>query len=388
MAYQDEKIKAMDAENLNYQAMLRGFKDKRNPDLIKDFSDGETHTTEESVANKNINPDAIPDQFYPSEEGANNYGIMGDTIATGYNTIKSAVDYGLQIVPMAETILNPIERDGSLEGYSGLYDYANTLFTTDVKGEEFRKISKNQIEHPDVVRYLENYKKDNVLTEENLINHLNQTLGLDVVSLDDLEKKYKGNVEVANAATAELKSLEKDLLGINDWHEDENFYYVKNLRPIEGVNVAWTKHGDLQMPHYGIFKFDDKGQGVMMRHSATNLKDSWNPITSLIGEYGGFGTQPSHEYDIELYGDPGAQTAGAIAGGVATMFTPSGARQAGLAALKVPGMWNKAKGLAKAPFTGMGKAIPTTKKGAAIAGGIASVPVAGAFDIQSRLLGE
>jgi len=362
MAYQDEKMKAMDAENLNYQAMLRGFKDKRNPDLIKDFSDGETHTTEESVANKNINPDAVPDRFYPSEEGANNYGIMGDTIATGYNTIKSAVDYGLQIVPMAETILNPIERDGSLEGYSGLYDYANTLFTTDVKGEEFRKISKNQIEHPDVVRYLENYKKDNVLTEENLIKHLNQTLGLDVVSLDDLERKYKGNKEVADAATAELKSLENDLLGINDWYEDEDFYYVKNLRPIEGVNVAWTKHGDLQMPHYGIFKFDNKGQG--------------------------FGTQPSHEYDIELYGDPGAQTAGAIAGGVAAMFTPAGARQAGLAALKVPGMWNKAKGLFKAPFTGMSKAIPTSPKGAAIAGGIASTPVAGAFDIQSRLLGE
>ena len=381
MAYQEEKMKVMDAENLNYQAMLRGFKDKRNPDLIKDFSDGETHNVEESVESKNINPEAIPDRFYPSEEGANEYGIMGDTIATGYNAIKSGIDFGLQTIPAIETVVNPIGK------YSGLYDYANTLFTTDVKGEEFRKISKNQIEHPDVVRYLENYKKDNVLTEENLINHLNQTLGLDVVSLDDLEKKYKGNKEVADAATDELKSLEKDLLGINDWYEDEDFYYVKNLRPIEGVNVAWTKYGDLQMPHYGIFKFDNKGQGVMMRHSATNLKDSWNPVTSLIGKQG-FGTLPSHEYDIELYGDPGAQQLGMGIGMVGGFFTPAGARQAGITALKTPGTWGKMKETVKLPWKGIKSVAPTSTKGAAMASGIAATPVAGAFDIQSRLLGE
>ena len=387
MAYIDEKIKAMDAENLNYQAMLRGFKDKRNPDVIKDFSDNETHNVEESVANKNINPDAIPDRFYPSEKGANNYGIMGDTIATGYNTIKSAVDYGLQTIPAIETIVNPIERHGGLEGYSGGYDYFNTLFTTDVKGEEFRKISKNQIEHPDVVRYLENYKKDNVLTEETLVKHLNKYLGLDIVSLDDLERKYKGNKEVSDAASHELKSLENEYLGINDWYEDEDFYYVKNLRPIEGVNVAWTKYGDLQMPHYGIFKFDDDGQGTMMRHSATNLKDSWNPVTSWIGDQG-FGTQPSHEYDIELYGDPGAQQAGFGLGMLGGFFTPAGARQAGITALKTPGTWGKIKETVKLPWKGIKSVTPTSPKGAAIAGGIASTPVAGAFDIKSRLLGE
>ena len=372
----DEKFKP-DESFTDLNESYEATRSKRDPSLIKDFSD---KTVEESVGDQNINPDAIPDRFYPSEEGSNEYGLMGDAAFTGYNALKSIADFTLQTVPMAETVLNPVGK------YSGLYDYTNTLFNTDVKGEEFRKIAKNQIEHPDVVRYLENYKKDNVLTEENLINHLNQTLGLDVVSLDDLEKKYKGNKEVADAATDELKSLEKDLLGINDWYEDEDFYYVKNLRPIEGVNVAWTKYGDLQMPHYGIFKFDNKGQGVMMRHSATNLKDSWNPVTSLIGKQG-FGTLPSHEYDIELYGDPGAQTAGAIAGGVATMFTPAGARQAGITALKAPGMWKKARGLAAAPFTGMGKAV-TSSKGAAITGGIASTPVAGAFDIKSRLLGE
>ena len=350
------------------------------------------HTVEESVDNKNINPEAIPDKFSPSEEGSNEYGIMGDMAFTGYNALKSMADFTLQTVPIAETILNPVERDGSLEGYSGGYDYFNTLFTTDVKGEEFRKIAKNQIEHPDVVRYLENYKKDNVLTEDILVNHLNKTLGLDVVSLDDLEKKYKGNKEVADAGDAEIKSLlNEGWLGLDDWNEDEDFYYVKNLRPIEGVNVAWTKYGDLQMPHYGIFKFDDKGQGTMMRHSATNLKESWNPITSWIGEQG-FGTQPSHEYDIELYGDPGAQQVGMGIGMVGSLFTPAGARQAGITALRTPGWWNKAKGLATAPFKGfkgMGKkVVPTSPKGVAMASGIATMPVAGAFDIKSRLLGE
>ena len=373
----DEKFKP-DESFTDLNEAYEATRAKRDPSLIKDFSE---KTVEESVGDQNINPDAIPDRFSPSEEGSNEYGIMGDAAFTGYNAVKSLADFTLQTVPMVETILNPVGK------YSGMYDYANTLFNTDVKGEEFRKISKNQIEHPDVVRYLENYKKDNVLTEENLINHLNQTLGLDVVSLDDLEKKYKGNKEVADAATAELKSLENDLLGINDWYEDEDFYYVKNLRPIEGVNVAWTKYGDLQMPHYGIFKFDDKGQGVMMRHSATNLKDSWNPVTSWIGDQG-FGTQPSHEYDIELYGDPGAQQAGFGLGMLGGFFTPAGARQAGITALKTPGTWGKMKETVKLPWKGIKSVTPTSPKGAAIAGGIASTPVAGAFDIKSRLLGE
>ena len=374
----DEKFKP-DESFTDLNESYEATRSKRDPSLIKDFSD---KTVEESVGDQNINPDAIPDRFYPSEEGSNEYGLMGDAAFTGYNALKSIADFTLQTVPMAETVLNPVGK------YSGLYDYTNTLFNTDVKGEEFRKIAKNQIEHPDVVRYLENYKKDNVLTEDTLVKHLNNTLGLDIVSLDDLERKYKGNKEVAAAGDDVVKSLlSEGWLGLDDWHEDENFYYIKNLRPISGVNVAWTKYGDLQMPQYGIFKFDNKGQGVMMRHSATNLKDSWNPITSFIGEHGGFGTLPSHEYDIELYGDPGAQQLGMALGVVGTAFTPAGARNAGLAALKAPGIWKKARGLAAAPFTGMGKAVTSTK-GAAITGGIASVPVAGAFDIKSRLLGE
>jgi len=35
----------------------------------------------------------------------------------------------------------------------------------------------------------------------------------------------------------------------------------------------------------------------------------------------------------------------------------------------------------KLPWKGAKSVVPTTKKGAAIAGGIASVPVAGAFDV-------
>jgi hypothetical protein len=361
---------------------------KKDAELFgTESADVQEHTAEESVANKNINPEAIPDNegwgtaADPEaikkglrEIQGNNYGIMGDAAFTGYNALKSLSDFTLQTVPMAETILNPVGK------YSGLYDYANTLFTTDVKGADFQKISKNQIEHPDIIRYLENYKQDHVLNEERVIDHLNNTLGLDVVNLTDLLSKYKGNKEVADAASHELKSLEEQYLTQNDWYEDEDFYYIKNFKEMEGVNVAWTKYGDIQMPNYGIFKFDNKGQGNMMRHSATNLKDSWNPVTSWIGEQG-FGSKPSHEYDIELYGDPGAQNLGFGLGMLGGFFTPAGARQAGITALKTPGTWGKIKETVKLPWKGAKSVVPTTKKGAAIAGGIASVPVAGAFDV-------
>ena len=350
MAYQDEKMKAMDAENLNYQVMLEGFKDKRNPDLIKDFSDGETHTVEESVANKNINPEAIPD-------GENKYGMLGDTIATGYNVAKTVSDFVLETLPIAETVINPIGE------YSGLYDYANTLFTTDLQNADFQKISKNQKNNPDIISYLENYKQDYALDEKKVIDHLNEKLGLDVVNLEDLLNKYKGNQEVATASKIAIEEIEKDYLTDNDWYEDDDFYYIKNFKEIPmGVNLAWTKYGDLQMPNYGIFKFDKDGQGSMMRHSAVNLKDSWNPLTRLIGEQG-FGAKPEHEYGLNLYGDPESQMAGMIGGSVV-------------------GGVHGIKSLFKGGKSLKGdKSIFAPTKGKAITGGIASVPVAGAFDV-------
>jgi hypothetical protein len=75
-------------------------------------------------------------------------------------------------------------------------------------------------------------------------------------------------------------------------------------------------------------------------------------------------------------------------GMVGGFFTPAGARQAGITALKTPGMWGKMKETAKLPWKGAKSVTPTSTKGAAMASGIAATPVAGAFDIKSRLLGE
>ena len=41
----------------------------------------------------------------------------------------------------------------------------------------------------------------------------------------------------------------------NDFYQDDDNYYVKNFKEIPGVNVAWTRFGDLQLPNLGIFKF-------------------------------------------------------------------------------------------------------------------------------------
>ena len=337
-------------ENVNYQKLLESTRHLRDPSLIKDFSGGGAHTVEESVANKNINPEAIPD-------GENKYGMLGDTVATGYNLAKTVSDFVVETLPIAETVINPVGE------YSGLYDYANTLFTTDLQAADFQKISKNQRNNPDIISYLENYKQDYALDEKKVIDHLNQTLGLDVVNLSDLEKKYKGNKEVADAATSEVKNLEQEYLTQDDWYEDDDFYYIKNFKEIPmGVNLAWTKHGDLQMPNYGIFKFDNDGQGSMMRHSAVNLKDSWNPLTRMIGEQG-FGAKPEHEYNLNLYGDPESQMAGMVGGTVL-----GGVH--GIKSLLKGGKWLKGD-----------KSMFAPTKGKAVTAGIASVPVAGAFDV-------
>jgi hypothetical protein len=118
----------------------------------------------------------------------------------------------------------------------------------------------------------------------------------------------------------------------------------------------------------------------MMRHSATNLKESWNPITAWIGEQG-FGSKPEHKYGIELYGDPGAQAAGFGLGSLATFFTPQGARTAVSSAMSAPGMWNKAKATAKLPWQAAKATAPKSVGQAAAYSGIAGIPVAGYFDV-------
>ena len=260
----------------------------RDPSLIKDFSQSNEDYVVDSADPNNLEEQFIPD----SDQVGNQYNMIADTGFTAYNTGKTLSDIFLQALPAAETILNPFGE------YSGPYDYFKNLGTTTLENDDFKKIAKNQLNNPALQNYMEGYKKDYVLNEQVVIDHLNNKLGLDITSVnqaDDagsLYSKYKGNAEVSNAVKGELKFLEDSYLTQNDWYEDDDFYYVKNFKEIDmAPNVAWTRHGDLQLPNYGVFKLDNDGQASMMRHSATNLKESWNPITSWIGEQG-FGTKP------------------------------------------------------------------------------------------------
>tara|TARA_R110002020_G_scaffold11870_6_gene44159 strand:- start:2696 stop:3700 length:1005 start_codon:yes stop_codon:yes gene_type:complete len=301
-----------------------------------------------------------------STKAADDYSLVKDTIDFAYNVPKTVADYALQTIPAAEAVLNPIGE------YSGFYDYFKTLGSTELEGKDFIKISKNQIDNPEIIQYLENYKNDYALDEGKVIDHLNKQLGLNVVNIQDLVSKYKGNQEVSDAASNEIKKIEKDFLTDNDWTEDEDFYYIKNFKEVPmGVNLAWTQQGDLQMPNLGIFKFDADGQGSMMRTSATNIRGSSIPGVSWIGDQG-FGSKPEHEYGLELYGSPGAQIGGELMGSVASL---AAANPSGIAA--APGIWNKIKTGAKSIVPGM----PKTAKSRAITGGIASVPAAGYFNV-------
>ncbi len=198
--------------NTRYLRMLESTRSLRNPDLIKDFS----QSNEDYVVDS-ANPNNLEEQFIPDNEGwgtaadpeaikqgvnelqGGNYGIVGDTVATGYNTAKTLSDVFLQALPAAETILNPFGE------YSGPYDYFKNLGTTTLESDNFKKIAKNQLNNPELQSYLEGYKKDYVLNEQVVIDHLNNKLGLNITSVnqaDDpgsLYSKYKGNAEVSNA---------------------------------------------------------------------------------------------------------------------------------------------------------------------------------------------
>ena len=219
----------------------------RDPSLIKDFSQSNEDYVVDSADPNNLEEQFIPD----SDQVGNQYNMIADTGFTAYNTGKTLSDIFLQALPAAETILNPFGE------YSGPYDYFKNLGTTTLENDDFKKIAKNQLNNPALQNYMEGYKKDYVLNEQVVIDHLNNKLGLDITSVnqaDDagsLYSKYQGNVEVANAVKGELKFLEDSYLTQNDWYEDDDFYYVKNFKEIDmAPNVAWTRHGDLQLPNY------------------------------------------------------------------------------------------------------------------------------------------
>jgi len=365
---------------------------KKNAELFgTESADVQEYTAEESVANKNINPEAIPD-------GENKYGILGDTIATGYNAAKLVAEEVMAPLPMAERLLgwNLYSDEGS--EYSGIKDYFSEWGKKELKATDFVPISKRQ-KDIGFLNAIENYKQDNVLTQDKIVDHLNKTLGLDINSInkaDDsgsLISKYTGNKQVHDSVMYEIKNLEdaykeEDNLIGSDFYEDDEFYYIKNFKELPWApNVSWTQHGDLDIPGLGVYKINEEGQGAMIANAPFNLQysgrvggggDDFDYLNRgsvgswLAGQ--GFGMKPGTS-EFELYGDPGAQIAGTVASLPLTGFALN---PGALSKVKqAPGIMSKAKEVGKGSLS----MIPTTKKGAAMAGGIGALPTASYYGL-------
>ena len=243
------------------------------------------------------------------------------------NQPKMIGEFFAETIPIARRAILPVDpftdpdqnlsMGDRLKGmlYQNPIGYFGNLFTTDVKGKNFRKIARNQENENMLVPYIEKYIQDYGLTEDKFIDAANRFLGLDVVSMADVQRKYKGNVEVKDALHALKAEMGKHFLDENDWYSDDDNYYIKNFQEIPmGVNAAWTWAGDMQLPHLGIIKLDDEGQGSLISKSATSYED-----IPILGEmqnkgYIGAAEDPHGMYQGMFGGDnPATQ--------VASMFT-------------------------------------------------------------------
>ena len=82
-----------------------------------------------------------------------------------------------------------------------------------------------------------------------------------------------------------------------------------------GVNAAWTWAGDMQLPHLGIIKLDDEGQGSLISKSATSYEDI--PILGEMQNKGWIGAaeDPHGMYQGMIGSDnPATQIASTMAG--------------------------------------------------------------------------
>ena len=182
--------------------------------------------------------------------------------------------------------------------------FAKNMMTTDVKGKDFKKISKIQDHEEMLVPYLEKYRDMHVLTGDKLLDAANQFLGLDVTSLKDLENKYKGNKEVYDAMMALKNEMSNHYLDENDWYEDDDYFYVKNFKEEpKAVNAAWTRFGDLSLPNLGIIKLDDEGAGTLINKSLFSYEDIPGLGTLQDKGYIGIAEDPMGLYQGMFGGD-------------------------------------------------------------------------------------
>jgi len=239
------------------------------------------------------------------------------------NQPKMVGEFFSDIIPIARRAILPVDpftdpnqnlsMGDRLKGllYQNPIGYGVNLFTTDIKGKNFKKIARDQESENGVIPYIEKYIQEYGLTEDKFIEAANSIWGLDVVNMADLQRKYKGNAQVDEALHALKAEMSKHYLDENDWYSDDDYYYIKNFQEIpKGVNAAWTWAGDMQLPHLGIIKLDDEGQGSLISKSATSYEDI--PILGEMQDKGWIGAaeDPHGMYQGMFGGDnPATQAA-------------------------------------------------------------------------------
>ena len=355
------------------------------PEVLEEFLP-ETSTPEEpkeysvsSADNANID-----EQFIPDNEG-DNYNFAQDVGFGVYNTAKLVTEGALTTLPAVERVLGVnAYNDGSK--YSGFIDFFSTLGSSELSRDDFMTISKTQNDQ-EFANAMADYANNYVLTQDKIVDHLNNTLNLDITNVNDFVEKYKGNQEVADAVTEQIKYLEqlyKDegfLVG-QDFYEDDENYYIKNFKELPfQVNTAFTEYGDIQIPGLGIYKIDEDGKGAMIANSPFNIGGS-----GIVGGGGddyeylnrrsigtfldsqGFTGDPMN---TPLYGDQFSKSFGHVVSIPAAGFALN------------PGSFSKI-GQAKGFFPKIGAILQGasgnlfSKQGAA-AVGIGSLPVAGSY---------
>ena len=264
--------------DINIDEEKRGY--DREPSTVAEYSQGIGST---DVAQK-------------SEDGTNWFQVIA-------NQPKMIGEYWLEALPGARRILSPlgsVAATGSLsnawEGskYSGAWDYFRNLKTTQLNRMDldegklsktsasnldrqgFIKISKTDQDEENLIPYLDNEFANNMLTQEKYIKELGNLLnseGFNIKSAADIQRYAEGNPEFQTYATALHDEMSKSMYTQEDMYEDDNNYYVRNFKEVEGgPNVAWTRYGDLQLPQLGIFKFDEEGKGSMLSPSASSYE--------------------------------------------------------------------------------------------------------------------
>ena len=265
--------------DINIDEEKRGY--DREPSTVAEYSQGIGST---DVAQEK------------SDDGTNWFQVLA-------NQPKMIAEYWGETLPGARRILSPlgsVAATGSLanawEGskYSGPWDYFRNLKTTQLNRADldegklsktsasnldrqgFIKISKTNQDEENLIPYLDNEFANNMLTQEKYIKELGNLLkdeGFTIKTAADIQRYAEGNPEFQTYATALHDEMSKSMYTQEDMYEDDNNYYVRNFKEVEGgANIAWTRYGDLQLPQLGIFKFDEEGTASMLSPSASSYE--------------------------------------------------------------------------------------------------------------------